>query len=39
MFSGVFVPDDDAGVPSIGRRLENMPVQVYFIVVLLADEF
>jgi hypothetical protein len=36
----VFVPDDVAGVPSIGRRLENIPVEVYFIeVVLLVDEF
>ena len=36
----MFVPDDDAGVPSIGRRLESIPVEVYFIEeVLLVDEF
>ena len=38
----MFVPDDvAAGVPAIGRRLENIPVEVNFIelVLLVVDEF
>ena len=35
----MFAPDDVAGVPSIGRRLESIPVEVYLIEVVLVDEF